>query len=446
MPNVGRSRTRKSVRASNQQEEEYEVETILNYRKIKDTAEYYIKWKNYGDSDNQWIAESDLNCESLVKRFWSIQTELNACVDENQVKKAKLDMTEIKPSKLLHPGTFDYDLKQLLEKYNGQWRLKQSESDGRRKTLVKIPGSTKPTGQTLNVKPIVTAEQKLKLDQTLKVWIDDVNAKNQRYSLKSLFIENNFDLTVPPKDFQFIVENQYATGIEGHAKELLVGCTCEPLCSVKSECCPQGMDSEFAYRGRDRLRADFTGKPIFECNSTCKCDINCANRTVQRRRQIELCIFRTSDCRGWGVKSLESIRQDTFVIEYVGEVISSEDADRRYVDQGAEYLFDLDFHDADPEYVIDATKMGNESHFVNHSCDPNLRVHAAFIDTLDIRLPRIALFACRDIAAGDELTFDYSMAYDMLKDESNGGDTVVRGRVKCLCGAAKCRGFVFVEN
>ena len=42
-------------------------------------------------------------------------------------------------------------------------------------------------------------------------------------------------------------------------------------------------------------------------------------------------------------------------------------------------------------------------------CDPNLVVYGVWIDTLDPRLPRIALFACRDIAAGEELTFDYQM-------------------------------------
>jgi len=32
-----------------------------------------------------------------------------------------------------------------------------------------------------------------------------------------------------------------------------------------------------------------------------------------------------------------------------------------------------------------------------------------FIDNLDLRLPRIALFSTRTIKAGEELTFDYQM-------------------------------------
>ena len=42
-------------------------------------------------------------------------------------------------------------------------------------------------------------------------------------------------------------------------------------------------------------------------------------------------------------------------------------------------------------------------------CDPNLAVYGVWINHLDPRLPRIALFAKKDIARGEELTFDYMM-------------------------------------
>lgn len=47
-------------------------------------------------------------------------------------------------------------------------------------------------------------------------------------------------------------------------------------------------------------------------------------------------------------------------------------------------------------------------------CDPNLQVYNVFIDNLDERLPRIALFATRHIRAGEELTFDYNMQGECL--------------------------------
>ena len=53
------------------------------------------------------------------------------------------------------------------------------------------------------------------------------------------------------------------------------------------------------------------------------------NRVVQRGRMVKLCIYKTSNGRGWGVKALEYIKKDTFVSEYVGEIISSEEAEKR---------------------------------------------------------------------------------------------------------------------
>ena len=38
-----------------------------------------------------------------------------------------------------------------------------------------------------------------------------------------------------------------------------------------------------------------------------------------------------------------------------------------------------------------------------------MSVYGVWINNLDIRLPRIALFANRDVRAGEELTFDYKM-------------------------------------
>lgn len=106
-------------------------------------------------------------------------------------------------------------------------------------------------------------------------------------------------------------------------------------------------------------------------------------------------------------------------MEYVGEIITSEEAERRgqiYDRQGATYLLDLDY--LEDVYTLDAAYYGNISHFVNHSCDPNLQVYNVFIDNLDERLPRIAFFATRTIRAGEELTFDYNMQVDPVDMES----------------------------
>jgi euchromatic histone-lysine N-methyltransferase len=49
-------------------------------------------------------------------------------------------------------------------------------------------------------------------------------------------------------------------------------------------------------------------------------------------------VFRTNG-RGWGVRALQDIQKGTFICEYIGELISDSEADRREDDS---YLFDLD--------------------------------------------------------------------------------------------------------
>lgn len=64
--------------------------------------------------------------------------------------------------------------------------------------------------------------------------------------------------------------------------------------------------------------------------------------------------------------------------------------------------------------------------FINHSCDPNC-------ETRDID-GRIFVVAIRDIAAGEELTYEYNL------HDSDDSDA------DCNCGAAACRGTMFSED
>ena len=54
-------------------------------------------------------------------------------------------------------------------------------------------------------------------------------------------------------------------------------------------------------------------------------------------------------------------------------------------------------------YCIDARKYGNVARFINHLCEPNLVPVKVFVDSQDLRFPRICLFASRDINAQEEL-------------------------------------------
>ncbi|XP_044534584.1 histone-lysine N-methyltransferase SUV39H2 isoform X2 [Gracilinanus agilis] len=126
-------------------------------------------------------------------------------------------------------------------------------------------------------------------------------------------------------------------------------------------------------------------------------------------------------------------------------VITSEEAERRgqlYDNKGITYLFDLDYES--DEFTVDAARYGNVSHFVNHSCDPNLQVFNVFIDNLDTRLPRIALFSTRTIHPGEELTFDYQMkgSGDISSESIDLSPAKKRVRTVCKCGSVSCRGYL----
>jgi chromobox protein 5 len=50
-------------------EEEYVVEKILKKRVKNGRVEYYLKWKNYPDTDNTWEPEDNLDCHDLLIAF-----------------------------------------------------------------------------------------------------------------------------------------------------------------------------------------------------------------------------------------------------------------------------------------------------------------------------------------------------------------------------------------
>lgn len=152
-------------------------------------------------------------------------------------------------------------------------------------------------------------------------------------------------------------------------------------------------------------------------------------------KNFKLQIFRTDNNRGWGVKTLINIKQGTYITKYTGEVITKSEAEKRAITHGSKstYLFDLDYNTDknDSVYSVDATLFGNISHFINHSCDSNLDLFAVWIDCLDTNIPTLALFASRDITAGEEITFNYMTS---VNNESR--------RIKCKCQSSNCRGYL----
>ena len=196
------------------------------------------------------------------------------------------------------------------------------------------------------------------------------------------------------------------------------------------------------------------GSPLFECNKKCSCDESCTNRLVQKGRTHKLAIFRTDNGCGWGVKAMENIKAGSFVVDYVGEVITSDEAEKRgkkYDAEGRTYLFDLDFNSMEENiYTVDAAFFGNLSHFINHSCDPNLNTFSVYINNLDINMPQLAMFAKRNIKRGEQITFDYGQSTSTdcesgqeRQKEETVMDTQIYAKTECRCGAKNCRKVLF---
>lgn len=129
-------------------------------------------------------------------------------------------------------------------------------------------------------------------------------------------------------------------------------------------------------------------------------------------------IIRSSDIHAAGCFTTEPIKKGTYVVEYTGPRLTVEEADRLYESRDDTYLFGL----SEGNTVIDGTGMAA---FINHCCDGNCET-----DEID---GRIWIVAVRDIAAGEELSYDYCM-YD--------GD----GHAPCRCGARNCRGTLYAAS
>ncbi|KAF2189534.1 SET domain-containing protein [Zopfia rhizophila CBS 207.26] len=187
-------------------------------------------------------------------------------------------------------------------------------------------------------------------------------------------------------------------------------------------------------------------RPIYECNDNCRCGPNCRNKNVQFGRTVELEIFKTGTHRGWGLRCRENLAEGQFIDTYRGEIITDMEATRREESSNdkskASYLYSLDKF-AESEnlaqediYVVDGEFMGGPTKFMNHSCEPNCRQYTVSYNKHDCRVYDIAFFACREIRAGEELTFDYldKEEEDEIEEPEDKAEAV-----PCLCGAEKCR-------
>lgn len=151
-----------------------------------------------------------------------------------------------------------------------------------------------------------------------------------------------------------------------------------------------------------------------------------AAEDLLRRGQSEYCEIRNSEIHGSGVYASTSIPKDQRIIEYVGERIDKDESERRANEQmahaemtgdAAVYIFSLS-----KKWDIDGNVSWNTARLINHSCEPNC---VPWVEG-----KQIFIYALRDIAKGEELTFDYGFDLENYEDHP------------CRCGSAGCIGYI----
>jgi len=145
------------------------------------------------------------------------------------------------------------------------------------------------------------------------------------------------------------------------------------------------------------------------------------------RKKSPLYVVRTSDIHGRGVFAARVIRKGTRIVEYKGERINDEEADKRYDDANMRrhhtFLFTLN-----KRTVVDGSPQtgGGDASYINHSCEPNCE---AMIGDGEIHI-----YALQTIYPGTELVYDYQ--YELTRDPKD------RKYYVCRCGADRCRGTI----
>ncbi len=130
--------------------------------------------------------------------------------------------------------------------------------------------------------------------------------------------------------------------------------------------------------------------------------------------------FRSSFIHGRGCFAGTPILAGTRVIEYVGQKISKAESLKR-CSENNEYIFTLNERED-----LDGKVEWNPARLINHSCAPNCEA--------ELTDDRIWIVTLRDIAPGEEVTFNYGFDLEDYRNHP------------CRCGAADCVGYIVAEE
>lgn len=258
-------------------------------------------------------------------------------------------------------------------------------------------------------------------------------------------LQDNYDHI--SKEIFYITENIAAGDFEqDYQEQMHKGCVCENECVTNHCTCLAMSGAVYKHKNGVQDTCNYSieetdeNKPIYECNSSCKCrGKTCGNRLVQFGPRKHLQITDVGS-KGLGLKTTVDIARGNFICEYAGEIISQNEAKRRYVRNKElgrmNYIFCVNEHFGERTYrtYIDPSVFGNIGRYINHSCQANCVLYPVRVNSI---FPKLCIFAKTDIHRFSEITFDYG-DQNATEDKSND----LENRVACLCNTSCCRKYL----
>lgn len=116
---------------------------------------------------------------------------------------------------------------------------------------------------------------------------------------------------------------------------------------------------------------------------------------------------------GLGLFAGENIKKGELIIEYIGNILNKEEADKKTTSQ---YLFEITRNK-----TIDGTPRWNIARYCNHACEEVANAES------EIKKGRVFIKAIKNIKEGDEICYDYGEEF--VKEHI--------GHHGCRCAAKK---------
>lgn len=239
----------------------------------------------------------------------------------------------------------------------------------------------------------------------------DLELKEEERKMKEL--EDKREVEMKLKSFKHLTENHYLCARKVNKQSKKMQCDCS-------------LSKEEVREGEKGCGDDCLNRLLYiECGKVCQLEGNCSNKRFQNNQNADIEVFKT-DWKGFGIRARSYIPKDTFLMEYVGEVLDTKQFRKRAKQYSRDEVQHFYFMALSKDFYVDATSKGNISRFINHSCDPNAETQKW---TVNGEL-RVGFFTKRGVKEGEELSFDY-------KFERYGNVAQ-----KCYCGTSRCRGWL----